>query len=159
MSPPTPVYVLASGEYDDYRVHCVVAGMEQDAVRLAERINGKYRAYDRLCVEALPVVEVDVQPVVEVLNLQTVIYDDGRETENKEWVEARWSWAEEDYLASREVPAWWRWQRFPSSYRGVLHAWGTDHARVRTLFETHRQELLTDELGGLRGMRNREGAR
>lgn len=154
----TPVYVLASGEYDDYRVHCVVAGMEQDAVRLAERINGKYRAYGQVRVEALPVVEVDVQPVVEILNLQTVIYDDGRETENTEWIEARWSWAEEDYLASREVPAWWRWGRFADGH-GTLQAWGTDHTRVRALFETHRQELLTDELGGLWGMRSREGAR
>jgi hypothetical protein len=137
------VYVIASGEYSDYRVLAMVDGTEKQAEDLARRanLNNDYRDYR---AEALPVVAPDVQQIV-CLSMQENIWDDGTTDEHHVRLDTRWPfdllWEEE----GRPVAA--QWVRAPI-HRGVggrLEVRGTDHERVRKTFGDLRAALLTDE--------------
>lgn len=137
------VYVIASGEYSDYRVLAVVDGTEAEAEVLAARANHG-EPYKEFRVEALPVVAPDVQQIT-CLSMQVTIWDDGTTDEEHQRIDARWPF---DLLWSDEGrPVGARWVRAPmhQGKGGRLEVRGADHERVRKTFSDLRAALLADD--------------
>jgi hypothetical protein len=148
------VWVLSSGEYSDYRVHCVVRGGEAEAEMLAARANADGSHYDSYCAEELPIVSSDVSKV-EVLTLVTVVSNDGIAEDAGPRVRVEWPF---DALYGTPTLRW-RWVRAPmyNDKAGRLEVWGIDHERVRKVFSDRRAALMSDD--ALRARNETEGAR
>lgn len=133
-------WVVSKGSYSDYRVLCVCP-----TKRDAETVASKYNAGDAYAdarVESLMVVDATVKRV-ELLHLSTTLWDDGRETDQRETRRDEWP-----FDALYGIPAvYWRWVRAPmhKDAGGRLDVYGIDHERVRRVFSEQRAALISDD--------------
>lgn len=144
MSAAESVFVIASGEYSDYRVLAVVTGGKKAAKELVARANAHGDTYRTYFMEELPVVAADVQRV-EILTLTAEIRDAGPvvEAERDPYYRVEWPF---DALFGTPACAW-RWVRAPvhNGKGGRLEVQGTDHERVRKVYGERKALLLTDD--------------
>jgi hypothetical protein len=134
---PTVVYVVTTGSYDDLRVQCACP-TEQDAQALAARMGYGSEA---------EVLALEVHPgnvaQVSVLRMAINLYDDGREQGEYQRTSVEWPWS----VWPKPTPVSWRWTRAPihGGFGGRLDVWGTDHDRVRKVYDDMRAMLKTDD--------------
>ena len=134
------VFAVSRGDYSDYRVLCVCP-TEEDAKTVSEKFNATAGSYGQSGVETIPLVTADVARVTE-LHLSTTLWDDGRETDEREHTRVEWPF---DALYGA-LPVQWDWVRAPmhNNKGGRLDVRGMDHERVRKVFSDTRAFLLTD---------------
>jgi hypothetical protein len=133
------VYVVTTGSYDDLCVQCACP-TEQDAQTLAARMGYGSEA---------EVLALEVHPgnvaQVSVLHMRINLYDDGSERDEYRRTSVEWPWS----VWPKTTPdgAGWRWVRAPMHHGlgGRLDVWGTDHERVRKMYDDMRAMLKTDD--------------
>ncbi len=143
MSEPRKIaYMIVSGSYSDYRVHCIVEE-KQEAEKLLAKMNAvgsnTYYDYD---IEEIDVVDSTLERA-SMLYLSEVILDNGSTENRGESIRAEWPWEGEGH----QSPMRWRWIRAPyiEDRGGRLEVSGTDHDLVRKTFEEKRAALITDD--------------
>lgn len=149
-------WVLASGQYSDYSVLCVVRGSKADAELLAARMNASgTQSYDEVEVEEMTVVRPKDVQMVEILTMSVEVYDTGKAAETKTSIRAMWNIEDDE----GQVAASWRWIRAPyiESRGGRLDVRGIDHERVRKVFSDRRAALMADD--ALRSRKEATGKR
>ena len=134
------VWLVTSGSYSDYSVHCA-APSEEAAQGIVAALNtpGKWARY---FVEQVPVIEKAER--ITVYGIEAVIADDG--TVREESVRDREEWNVDPLHPERLRPVTVRWVRAPA-YRGRagrLEVYGTDRERVRKTFSDMKAQLLVD---------------
>ena len=135
------VYGIASGQYSDYSVHCIVE-TEDEARKLVEKLNRTKDRYQGLYeIQELPMVDSTVERQ-SVLYLNEILMDSGKQADRHESTRLEWPW--EGYDFGRAV---WRWIRAPflDDKGGRLELHGTDHDLVRKIFEEKRAALIMDD--------------
>jgi hypothetical protein len=135
MTETKSVWLVSSGDYSDYKVHCVCA-TEEIAKRITEGTKGSWWSSDAF-VEERPLCE-DLPEVKYVYTLHgefdwaTISFDD-REMRTR----SLWAFEEsEDYSGS----ARWRWTTYGN--RAYLLVEGTDLERVRHIYSDTRAQIL-----------------
>lgn len=144
MTDVTKMWAVTSGSYSDYRVLCLCP-TEKDALIVASKLkNDEDSWHSDAEVTTFPVVRADVEKVP-LLRLQTVLWDDDRESDYREHISSEWP-----FYSIHEMVSWsWRWIRAPIYQReaiggGRLEVSGTNHRRVRKIFNDRRAELLAE---------------
>lgn len=137
------VYVITRGEYSDYELLCACATKE-DAQALADRMNAPVPQGDQYglgaCVEEVPVLAADAPSIIE-LSMSVVLWDDGRQSDELTWRQARWPIGR-----SAGTPAMkWAWSHRVTNPNGVLSVWGSDHERVRKVYGERKAAFLADD--------------
>ena len=141
------VWLVSSGSYSDYRVHCAsdysvhcAAPSKKAAQSIVAALNGADRI--EYFVERVPVFEKAER--VTIYGLDAVIEDDG--TVRREAARDRDEWNVDPLYPERLRPVTVRWVRAPA-YRGRagrLEVYGTDRERVRKTFSDMKAQLLVD---------------
>ena len=133
------VWVVSSGSYSDYRVHCA-APSKKAAQSIVAALNGDDRI--EYFVERVPVFEKAER--VTIYGLDAVIEDDG--TVRREAARERDEWNVDPLYPERLRPATARWVRAPcyNGRAGRLEVYGTDRERVRKTYSDMRAQLLAD---------------
>ena len=134
------VWVVSSGSYSDYRVHCA-APSERAAKEIAAAMNADHARGDYM-VESLPV--IDRAERVTIYGNEAVITDDATVTD--EGARDRKEWNVNPLYPERLRPVTVRWVR-ASVYRGRagrLEVYGLDEERVRKTYSDMRAQLLAD---------------
>lgn len=154
MSEPRKIaYMIVSGSYSDYRVHCIVEE-KQEAEKLLAKMNavGRNTYYESYDIEEIDVVDSTLERA-SMLYLREEILDNGSTENRGEVIRAEWPWDGEGY----QRPMRWRWVRAPyiEDRGGRLEVSGTDHDLVRKTFEEKRAALITDD--AFRARREVEG--
>lgn len=154
MSEPRKIaYMIVSGSYSDYRVHCIVEE-KQEAEKLLAKMNvvGRNTYYESYDIEEIDVVDSTLERA-SMLYLREEILDNGSTENRGEVIRAEWPWESEGY----QRPMRWRWVRAPyiEDRGGRLEVSGTDHDLVRKTFEEKRAALITDD--AFRARREVEG--
>lgn len=134
------VWVVSSGSYSDYRVHCA-APSERAAKEIAAAMNADHARGDYM-VESLPV--IDRAERVTIYGNEAVITDDATVTD--EGARDRKEWNVNPLYPERLRPVTVRWVRTPIIYHqaGRLEVYGTDRDRVRKTFSDMKAQLLAD---------------
>ena len=140
------VWVVSSGSYSDYRVHCA-APSKKAAQAIVVALNG-----DETCnyfIEQVPV--IDKAEKVTIYGMEAIVTDDG--TVREESVRDRDEWNIDPLYPQRLRPATARWVRAPiyNGQAGRLEVYGLDEERVRKTYSDMRAELIADP--GLRKRR------
>lgn len=141
------VWLVTSGSYSDYSVHCA-APSEEAAQGIVDALNtpGKWARY---FVEQVPVIEKAQR--VTIYGIEAVIEDAG--TVCEESVLDREEWNVDPLYPERLRPVTVRWVRAPiyNGKAGRLEVYGTDRERVRETFFNAKNQLVADP--GLRKRR------
>ena len=133
------VWVVSSGSYSDYRVHCA-APSKKAAQAIVVALNG-----DETCnyfIEQVPV--IDKAEKVTVYGIEAIITDAG--TVREESVRDRDEWNVDPLYPYRLCPVTVRWVRAPiyNGQAGRLEVYGLDEERVRKTYSDMRAQLLAD---------------
>ena len=133
------VWLVSSGTYSDYSVHCA-APSKAAAQSIVAALNGVDRI--EYFVEQVPVIEKAQR--VTVYGIEAVIADDG--TVCEESVRDRDEWNVDPLYPQRLRPVTIRWVRAPVYHgrAGRLEVYGTDRERVRKTFSDLKAQLLAD---------------
>lgn len=136
----TTVWVVSSGSYSDYQVHCA-APSERAAKEIAAALNAD-EEWSNFMVEALPVIARAEQ--VTIYGNEAVITDDATVTD--ESVRDRKEWNVNPLYPERFRPVTVRWVRAPcyNNRAGRLEVHGLDEGRVRKTFSDMKAQLLAD---------------
>ena len=141
------VWLVSSGSYSDYRVHCAsdysvhcAAPSKKAAQSIVAALNGADGI--RYFVERVPVIEKAER--VTVYGIEAVIADDG--TVRDESVLDRDEWNVNPLYPERLRPVTVRWVRAPiyNGKAGRLEVYGLDEVRVRKTFSDMKAQLLMD---------------
>lgn len=134
------MYVISSGSYSSYQVHCVCPTKE-DAEEIVAKANIDRSDYSKYGVEELAVFDRTVERVV-VLRLEIDIQDSDTEHDACEMTTVLWPFDSFDEVS----PVAWRWsRRFVHGEKGGrLEVWGADHERVRKTYGEMRVRLHYD---------------
>ncbi len=133
------VWVVSSGSYSDYRVHCA-APSKKAAQSIVAALNGADEPIEYF-VERVPVIE-EAQRVT-IYGLEAVISDDG--TVREESIRDREEWNVDPLHPYRLCPVTVRWVRALIYHQaGRLEVYGTDRERVRKTFSDMKAQLLAD---------------
>lgn len=135
------VWLVSSGSYSDYRVHCA-APSKRGAREIVAALNADADGWSRYFMERVPVIEKAER--VTVYGFEAVIADDG--TVRREAARERDEWNVNPLCPERLRPVTVRWVR-ASVYRGRagrLEVYGADRERVRKTFSDMRAQLLVD---------------
>ena len=140
------VWVVSSGSYSDYRVHCA-APSKKAAQAIVVALNG-----DETCnyfIEQVPV--IDKAERVTIYGVEAIVTDNG--TVREESVRDRDEWNVDPLYPQRLRPVTVRWVRAPIYHgrAGRLEVYGLDEERVRKTYSDMRAELIADP--GLRKRR------
>lgn len=132
------VWLVSSGSYSDYRVHCA-APSKRGAREIVAALNGVDRI--EYFVEQVPVIEKAER--ITVYGIMAVITDDG--TVREESVRDREEWNVNPLRPERLRPVTVRWVRALIYHQaGRLEVYGTDRERVRKTFSDLKAQLLVD---------------
>lgn len=135
------VYVVACGEYDDYRVVCV-APTQVDAEAIVKKLR-RNRRFDDPRVETLPVFDRTVKKQ-RVHQFTVNIWDNGTQSDEYEVVESVWPFNSWQYTGRLH----WRWVRAPYHDQlgggGRLDVQGTDGELCAKVFGEKRAQLVAD---------------
>ena len=134
------VWVVSSGSYSDYRVHCAAPSKAA-----AQSIVDELSATDEWAeyfLEEVPVIEKAER--ITVYGIEAIISDAG--TVRKETVRDRDEWNVDPLLPERLRPVTVRWVRAPiySGQAGRLEVYGTDRELVGKTFSDMKAELIAD---------------
>ena len=134
------VWVVSSGSYSDYRVHCA-APSKKAAQEIVDVLNGADE-WIKYFVERVPVIEKAER--ITVYGIEAIISDAG--TVRKETVRDRDEWNVDPLLPERLRPVAVRWVRAPiyNGQAGRLEVYGLDEERVRKTYSDMRAQLLAD---------------
>lgn len=140
------VWVVSSGSYSDYRVHCA-APSKKAAQGIVAALNGD-ETYNYF-IEQVPV--IDKAEKVTIYGMEAIVTDDG--TVREESVRDRDEWNIDPLYPQRLRPVTVRWVRAPiyNGQAGRLEVYGLDEERVRKTYSDMRAELIADP--GLRKRR------
>ena len=133
------VWVVSSGSYLDYRVHCA-APSKKAAQAIVVALNG-----DETCnyfIEQVPVIEKAER--VTIYGIEAIVTDNG--TVREESVRDRDEWNVDPLYPYRLCPVTVRWVRAPiyNGQAGRLEVYGLDEERVRKTYSDMRAELIAD---------------
>ena len=133
------VWVVSSGSYSDYRVHCA-APSKKAAKAIIAALNGD-ETYNYF-IEQVPV--IDKAEKVTIYGMEAIITDDG--TVREESVRDRDEWNIDPLYPQRLRPVTVRWVRAPIYHgrAGRLEVYGLDEERVRKTYSDMRAQLLAD---------------
>lgn len=137
------VWLVVSGEYDDYRVECAAAN-ETDAAQIVAAMRSDGRRGIRLKSVRLVTPPVKLVPVYAT---SVTVWDDGRVERGELRHSPRWPW-------EAPGPVTWRWMRgYVHGGKGArMSVFGTDRDLVlavaaeqtaRTQAEMARQKMVT----------------
>lgn len=134
------VWLVSSGSYSDYRVHCA-APSKRAAKEIAAALNADQER-GRFMVESLPVIDRAEQ--VTVYGIEAIITDAG--TVREESVRDRDEWNVDPLYPYRLCPVTIRWVRAPiyNGQAGRLEVYGTDRERVGKTFSDMKAQLVAD---------------
>ena len=129
------VWVVSSGSYSDYRVHCA-APSKKAAKAIVDAFNGDY------FIEQVPV--IDKAEKVTIYGVEAIVTDNG--TVREESVRDRDEWNIDPLYPQRLRPVTVRWFRAPiyNGRAGRLEVYGLDEERVRKTYSDMRAQLLAD---------------
>ena len=133
------VWVVSSGTYSDYRVHC--AALSKAAAQgIVAALNGA----DGRRYFAEPVPAIENAERVTVYGIEAIVTDDG--TVREESVRDRDEWNVDPLYPQRLRPVTVRWVRAPiyNGQAGRLEVYGLDEERVRKTYSDMRAELIAD---------------
>ena len=135
------VWVVSSGSYSDYRVHCA-APSKKAAQGIVVALNGDDKERSKYFVERVPVIEKAER--ITVYGIEAIITDDG--TVREESVRDRDEWNVDPLYQQRLRPVTVRWVRAPiyNGQAGRLEVYGTDRGLVLKTFSDMRAELIAD---------------
>ena len=133
------VWVVSSGSYSDYRVHCA-APSKKAAQAIVVALNG-----DETCnyfIEQVPV--IDKAERVTIYGVEAIVTDDG--TVREESVRDRDEWNVDPLYPQRLRPVTVRWVRAPiyNGQAGRLEVYGLDRERVGKTFSDMKAQLVAD---------------
>lgn len=133
------VWVVSSGDYSDYRVHCA-APSKKAAQEIVDVLNGADE-WIKYFVERVPVIEQAER--ITVYGFEAVIADAGTVCNS---VLHRDEWNVNPLYPERLRPVTVRWVRAPIYHQagGRLEVYGTDRDRVRKTFSDMKAQLLAD---------------
>ena len=134
------VWVVSSGSYSDYRVHCAAPSKKAaQAIVVALNATDNWTKY---LVERVPVIEKAER--FTVYGIEAIITDDG--TVREESVRDRDEWNVDPLYQQRLRPVTVRWVRAPiyNGQAGRLEVYGTDRGLVLKTFSDMRAELIAD---------------
>jgi hypothetical protein len=134
------VWVVSSGSYSDYRVHCA-APSKKAAQEIVDALNGADE-WIKYFVERVPVIEKAER--VTIYGVEAIITDAG--TVREESVRDRDEWNVDPLYPERLRPVTVRWVRAPiyNGQAGRLEVYGTDRELVGTTFSTMKARLVGD---------------
>ena len=134
------VWVVSSGSYSDYRVHCA-APSKKAAQGIVDALNGDDE-WIKYFVERVPV--VDKAERITVYGIEAIVTDDG--TVREESVRDRDEWNVDPLYQQRLRPVTVRWVRAPiyNGQAGRLEVYGTDRGLVLKTFSDTRAQLIAD---------------
>jgi len=134
------VWIVSSGTYSDYRVHCA-APSKQAAYDIVDALNASDK-WAEYFVEQVPVFEKAER--FTVYGLEAVILDDG--TVKAEAVFDREEWNVNPLHPERLQPVTVRWVRAPvyKDRAGRLEVYGLDQGLVRKTFSDMKARLVAD---------------
>jgi len=133
------VWVVSSGSYSDYRVHCA-APSKRGAREIVAALNGADE-WTKYFVEQVPVIEKAER--ITVYGIEAIIEDAG--TVREESVLDRDEWNVAPLYPERLRPVTVRWVRALIYHQaGRLEVYGTDRERVRKTFSDLKAQLLVD---------------
>ena len=134
------VWLVSSGSYSDYRVHCA-APSKRGAREIVAALNGADE-WTKYFVEQVPVIEKAER--ITVYGIEAIIEDAG--TVREESVRDRDEWNIDPLYPQRLRPVTVRWVRAPiyNGKGGRLEVFGTDLERVRRVFSDTRAQLIAD---------------
>lgn len=137
---PKIVWLVSSGSYSDYRVHCA-APSKKAAQGIVDALNGADE-WTKYFAESVPVIEKAVR--VTIYGNEAIIADDG--TVREESVRDRAEWNVDPLYPERLRPVTIRWVRAPCYHdqAGRLEVYGTDRERVRKAFSDVKAQLIAD---------------
>ena len=140
------VWLVSSGSYSDYRVHCAAPG-KMAAQGIVVALNGD-ETYNYF-IEQVPV--IDKAEKVTIYGVEAIVTDDG--TVREESARDRDEWNVDPLYPQRLCPVTVRWVRAPiyNGQAGRLEVYGLDEERVRKTYSDMRAELIADP--GLRKRR------
>ena len=135
------VWLVSSGAYSDYRVHCA-APNKKAAKAIIAALNSDEPSCHHYFIEQVPV--IDKAEKVTIYGIEAIITDDG--TVRGESVRDRDEWNVDPLYPQRLRPVTVRWVRAPIYYgrAGRLEVYGTDEERVRKTYSDMRAQLLAD---------------
>lgn len=133
------VWVVSSGSYSDYRVHCA-APSKKAAQGIVDALNGD-ETYNYF-IEQVPV--IDKAEKVTIYGVEAIVTDRG--TVREESVRDRDEWNVDPLYPDRLRPVTVRWVRAPiyNGQAGRLEVYGTDRERVRKTFSDMKAQLVVD---------------
>ena len=136
---PGTVWIVSSGSYSDYRVHCA-APSKRGAREIVAALNGADER-PRYFVERLPVIEKAER--ITVYGFEAVIEDAGTVRNS---VLHRDEWNVNPLYPQRLRPVTVRWVRAPIYHgrAGRLEVYGTDRERVGKTFSDMKAQLVAD---------------
>lgn len=131
------VWVVSSGSYSDYRVHCA-APSKKAAQGIVDALNGD-ETYNYF-IEQVPV--IDKAEKVTIYGVEAIVTDNG--TVREESVRDRDEWNVDPLYPQRLRPVTVRWVRAPIYHgrAGRLEVYGLDEERVRKTYSDMRAQLL-----------------
>ena len=134
------VWVVTSGSYSDYRVHCA-APSKKAAQAIVDALNTTDE-WTEYFLEEVPVIEKAER--ITVYGFEAVIADDG--TVREETTSERSEWNVDPLYPERMHPVTIRWVRAPCYYgnAGRLEVYGTDRELVLEAFASTKAQLLAD---------------
>ena len=133
------VWLVSSGSYSDYRVHCA-APSKRGAREIVAALNGADE-WTKYFVEQVPVIEKAER--ITVYGIKAIIEDAG--TVREESVRDREEWNVNPLRPERLRPVTVRWVRALIYHQaGRLEVYGTDRERVRKTFSDLKAQLLVD---------------
>jgi hypothetical protein len=133
------VWVVSSGSYSDYRVHCA-APSKKAAQEIVDVLNGADE-WIKYFVERVPVIEQAER--ITVYGFEAVIADAGTVCNS---VLHRDEWNVNPLYPERLRPVTVRWVRAPiyNGQAGRLEVYGADRELVGTTFSTMKARLVGD---------------
>ena len=134
------VWVVSSGSYSDYRVHCA-APSKKAAQSIVVALNATDN-WTKYLVERVPVIEKAER--VTIYGVEAIVTDNG--TVREESVRDRDEWNVDPLYPQRLRPVTVRWVRAPIYHgrAGRLEVYGLDEERVRKTYSDMRAQLLAD---------------
>lgn len=133
------VWLVSSGSYSDYRVHCA-APSKRGAREIVAALNGADE-WTKYFVEQVPVIEKAER--ITVYGFEAVIADDG--TVREESVRDREEWNVNPLYPQRLRPVTVRWVRALIYHQaGRLEVYGLDQGLVSETLSDMKAQLLAD---------------
>lgn len=133
-------YVIARGQYSDYRVLCACPSKAK-AKALATKMNALKPDYQSpYMVEALPKADESVERIA-TLYLEVEIRDGGGVGDETQRETLDWPF---EMTVQQHKEVQWMWRRISTHQSGVLTVYGTDPERVRHVFGEKKAWLQYD---------------